>query len=679
MKERYSLSLKKILVFFVALSLAVSAIVDVSRIGVENKYNTVETVADLYNFENLAENTGMSIQDVLTTFKENGLKGVAVPEVTLNRLQEIGKIALYKMSDVENIYNLKNTTGNSALTSYLKSLSDSQKKIEKDYIVVTTDDVSTYDFLKSSLTKRMPSDKLTILKNGDDYAFILNEDMNTFADQGLGFDKNDLDMVKSLGLDIIPRVENYNGIKDKDIQNYVELLKHYDVKTVVFGGNDVLGNPDKISYAASLFKKNGIAIGIIDTPMGKSLQDGTEKFTKFDGYNGAKVYGLSEAETAKYDTSGIVDRWYRSIIERDVRIIYIRAKVDTTKSQNYNLKQNISMLKEINDLASYAGLNLGVVKPLSPVHQSKIMELLISLGVVAGGILLLMLFGLKDRYSLILTILGIVISALLILTKYNDLGVKSVALLSSIIYPSLAIGYFIDSSKKIIESGEDGHYVRESLYIFFKTVLISLAGGLIIAAIMADSKYMLKLDYFRGVKLSFTVPVIVYIAYYCYKVWNINTFKKLADASIKILNTEIKIWHVLAVLIAGFVGIVYISRTGNSPVIKPTSIELKFRSLLEHYLVARPRTKEFLVGYPALILSIYAAKKKSKSMNFILGILASIGILSMPNTMSHVESVLKIALERTVISWVFGLVIGLVALKVVDIFMRYIKMKNVRN
>lgn len=671
------MSLKRILVFLIVLSLVVSVFVDISRISVENKYNTVETVADLYNFEKLASNTGSSIQDVLSKFKGNGLKGVAVPEVTLNRLQEIGDISLYKLSDVENIYNLKDSAGNAALTEYLKNLNDSQKKVQKDYIVVATNDPKVYEFLKSSLGKRVPSYKLKVLKKGGSFAFIINEDMDTFADQGLGFNKDDLDMVKSLGFDLIPRIENYNGIKDKDIQSYIDFLRQYNVKTVIFGGNDVLGNPDKISYAASQFKKNGVAIGIVDTPMGKKLQAGTEKFTKFDGYSGAKIYGLSEAETDKYDISGIVDRWYRSIIERDVRVIYIRAKVDTTKTAAFNMNQNISMLKDINSLAQYAGLRLGIVKPLNPIHQSKITEILISLGVVAGGMLLLMLFGFKDKQSMVLTILGIILTALLLLSKYNDLGVKAVALMSSIIYPSLAIGYFIEESKKIIDHDDDGHYIRESLSIFIKTVLISLIGGLIIAAIMADSKYMLKLDYFRGVKLSFTVPVVVYIAYYCYRIWGINTFKKLSDASIKILNTEIKIWHVLAVLVAGVIGVIYISRTGNSPVIKPTSIELKFRSLLEHYLVARPRTKEFLVGYPALILGVYAAKKKSKTWNFILGILASIGILSMPNTMSHVESVLKIALERTVISWVFGIIIGVVALIIVNSIVKYINKEKV--
>lgn len=667
---------KKMLIILIAISVIMSVYVDVTRINVENNYNTVETVADLYNFEKLAANNENSIKDTLNMFKSNGLTGVAVPEVSLERLQEIGDIFLDKMSDVENIYNLSNNAGNAAITEYLKGLSDSEKRIQKDYIVVSTNNEKTYRFLKESLVRRVPSDKLKTLVKSGSYAFVINENMDTFTKQGLGFNKDDLDMVKSLGLDLIPRIENFNGIKDSDINNYVNLLKQYNVKTVIFGGNDVLGNPEKISYAASKFKKNGITIGIIDTPMGKKLQAGTEKFTKFDGYRGAKIYGLSEAETDKYDLNGIVDRWYRSIIERDVRIIYMRAKVDTTKTAAFNMNQNITMLKRINTLSEYAGLKLGIVKPMSQIHQTKLIEILISLGVIAGGILLLMLFGLKRTPSMILTIIGIVFTSLVLLSRFNDLGVKTIALASSIIYPSLAIGYFIDGSNKIIENDGNNHFIRKSIVIFIKTVLISLIGGLIIAAIMADSKYMLKLDYFRGVKLSFTIPVLVYIAYYCYKVWNINNLKKLLNASIKILNTNIKIWHIIAVMIAGVIGIIYISRTGNSPIVKPSGVELKFRSLLEHYLVARPRTKEFLVGYPALVLAVYAAFKKSKVWNFILGIFASIGILSMPNTMSHVESVLTIALERTIISWVFGVIIGIIVTIIINYLINLINKKR---
>lgn len=669
------MKLKKILIALIVISFLVSVFVDIERVNIENKYNTVETVADLYNFEKLAGNQGTSVENILNKLKQNGLKGIAVPEVTLNELSSSGNISIYSMSDLQNIYNLTGTN-NPAINSYIKKLTNGEKKIEKDYTVVTTNDVKTYDFLKASLNIRIPKDKLKILDLNNSYAFLINEDIDNFKNQGLGFNENDLQLCKTLGLDIIPRIENFNSIKDSDIDNYIKLLKKYNVKTVIFGGNDVLGNPNKISYAASQFKKYGITVGIIDTPMGKKLQSGTENFTKFDNYRGVKVYGLSDAETQKYDITGITDRWYRSIIERDVRIIYMRAKVDSTKTSSYNMNQNIVTLKDINKLTSYAGYKLGIAKPLEPIHQSKLIEIFISIGAVAGGVLLLMLFGLKDKPSLILTVVGMIVMVFVILSKYSDLGVKTVALASSIIYPSLAIGYFINNSNKILEEKLQKGFIAKALSIFIKTVLISLIGGLMIAAIMADSKYLLKLDYFRGVKLSFTVPVIVYILYYCYKVFKINTLRKVLNTSINILNMNIKIWHVIAVLIAGIIGIIYISRTGNTPIVQPSSIELKFRDLLEHYLVARPRTKEFLVGYPALILAIYAAIKKSRAWNFILGILASIGILSMPNTMSHVESVLKIALERTVISWIFGAVIGIVITLILNRIILWVKNLN---
>jgi hypothetical protein len=659
------------LVAVIILSVIVSIYVDVARIGVENKYDTVEIVADLYNFENLSANTGSDISNILKEMKANGLKGVAVPEISLKRLKDTGRISLNTMSDVQNIYTLIGKTDNEAVTQYLSNITDRQREIQSNFLIVTTRDRDTFDFLKNSLSRRVPQDKLTILEKNKDYAFIINEPMDTFSEQGLGFDVKDLSMVKALGFDLIPRVENFNGIKDRDIENYIKLLKNYDTKTVIFGGNDVLGNMEKISYTASQFKKNGITVGIIDTPMGKKLQNGIEKFTKFDGYRGLKIYGLSQSETQKYDINGIVDRWYRSITERNVRIIYMRAKVDDLKTPAYNMKQNITAMKQLNTLVNYAGLETGIAKPMGVIHQSKIIEVLIAIGVVAGGILLLLSFGLKEVPALILTIATTALTAAVLLTRFNDLGIKTVALAASIIFPSLGIVYFVNSSNGLINNKEQKGFISLSLKIFIKAVLISFVGGLMIAAIMADSKYMLKLDYFRGVKLSFTIPVLIFVIYYCYKVFKIDNFKKFLNTSVKILNMNIKIWHMLAVAAAALICIIYISRTGNSPLIKPSSIELKFRDFLEHYLVARPRTKEFLFGYPALILALYAAIKKSKGWNFILGIFASIGILSAPNTMSHVESVLTIAIERTVYGWIFGAIIGVIAVVIVERLVRF--------
>ncbi|CAM0496710.1 DUF5693 family protein [Thermoanaerobacter kivui] len=667
------MKLRKILVIFIAISLVVSIFVDINRIRVENNYDTVEIVGDLKSFKDLASATGRDLTSILSDMKSAGLIGVAVNEVTLESLQQSGKISLSLLKEVGNLYLLSSNLGNLALEDYLKSLTDKEREQYGNYIVVTTKDVKIFNFLKEALTRRVPEDELKVLEKRGSYAFVINKPKDAFITKGLGFDESDLELVKSLGFDVIPRIENFTGIKDKDIKDYVDILKKFDVKTVIFNGTDVLGNPEKISYAAFLFKKNGINVGIIDVPMGKKLQDGMNKFAKFDDYRGIKVFGVSEAETQKYDASEIVNRWYRGIIERNVRIIYMRAKIDNSKSAVYNIQQNQSMIEDMTKYIKKAGLNVGVAKPLFELHQSKLTEILISLGVIAGGLLLLQMLGIGEYVLILLGLLGAVLTSLVLVSRFNDLGVKVVALASSIVFPSLGIGYFVDKTKEIMDKKQSINFTYTAIKIFINSLLISFIGALYIAAIMADSKYMLKIDYFRGVKFSFLLPLVFYVLYYIIKMYNANNWKTFMEKIKEFLNIDIKVWHLLAIAVAGILGIIYISRTGNEPIVKPTELELKFRDFLEHTLVARPRTKEFLIGDPAIILGIYAAFRGSKAWTFIMGIFASIGILSIANTFSHVESVLMIAIERTVIAWVLGALISLISVVIVDKVLKNIK------
>lgn len=672
-KGEINLKLRKILVIFVVISLIVSVFVDMNRIKVENKYNTVEIIGDLKSFKYLASTTGKDLNFVLSNMKSDGLTGIAVNEVTLESLQQSGKISLSLLKDVENLYLLSSNLGNVALEDYLKSLTDNEMEQYGNYIVVTTKDVKIFNFLKEALTKRVPDDELKVLEKEGSYAFIINKPKDIFLTKGLGFDESDLELVKSMGFDLIPRIENFTGIKDKDIKHYVDILKKFDVKTVIFNGSDVLGSPEKISYAASLFKKSGINIGIIDVPMGKKLQDGMSKFAKFDDYRGIKIFGVSEAETQKYDTSEIVNRWFRAMIERNVRIIYMRAKVDNYKSAAYNIEQNQSMIEDMTKYIKKAGLNAGIAKPLQQLHQSKFTEILISLGVIAGGVLLLQMLGIGEFVLILLGILGTLFVSLILISRFNDLGVKTVALAASVIFPSLGIGYFIEKTKEILEGKRNISFTYTSLKIFINSLLISFIGALSIAAIMADSKYMLKIDYFRGVKVSFVLPLVFYFLYYIIKVYNAKNWNDFIERIKEFLNIDIKVWHLVAIAIAGIIGIIYISRTGNEPIVKPTELELKFRDFLEHSLIARPRTKEFLIGDPAIIFGVYAAFKRSKAWTFIMGIFASIAMLSIVNTFSHIESVLTIAIERTVIGWVLGALIGMIGVFILNKVLKNIK------
>ena len=68
---------------------------------------------------------------------------------------------------------------------------------------------------------------------------------------------------------------------------------------------------------------------------------------------------------------------------------------------------------------------------------------------------------------------------------------------------------------------------------------------------------------------------------------------------------RVQIWSQagLAILILALFAFM-ISRTGNDNPAGVSSVELAFRSLLEKILIVRPRTKEFLIGHPAMIVAI---------------------------------------------------------------------------
>jgi hypothetical protein len=99
------------------------------------------------------------------------------------------------------------------------------------------------------------------------------------------------------------------------------------------------------------------------------------------------------------------------------------------------------------------------------------------------------------------------------------------------------------------------------------------------------------------------------------------------------------------------------SRTGNAGQV--SAIELQVRLMLEQLLYVRPRTKEFLIGFPLFILALHMVKSYPKAYYFLL-IPGVIGFLSLVNTFTHLHIPLLISLLRSGYSIVFGFIIGLV-------------------
>ncbi len=653
----------KLFIWIMIVSCIAALFAGYGRYRVEEGYKNIEITGDLDALRSMAEYGDVQPGNIIDDYKARGMNSIAVNEVDLKRLQSEGKISYMTLPEAAA---LSMTSDNAALKEVLGHTGG----FLSDSVVILTEDEDAGKFLLNGLTERY---KGVVHDTAEGrYIFAVNKSLKDVEIDGLGFDTADFDIVKSSGLITVARVENYNDLKDSDIDAYMDMLKSYGIDQVVFGGGEVLGDKAKIDYAAGRFKKEGIAVGIVELPVDKDYetQDGMNRFAKQQGYSAFKLFSLSSREMAAYDKTEMADKWYRAVIDRNVRMIYVRPEIRADKTGGYNMQfygDTIGIFKGyMNDI----GEDLGKIVPFEEYHVPRIVQAVIGLGVVAGSILLLnTLLPLSGAAANILMALGTVITFGTLYSRFFDLGIKALALAASVVFPSLAMAYIM----KVCEE-KRGSFINYTLVNFMKSSLISAVGALYIAAVMADSKYLLKLDYFRGVKLSFVVPLFYFLVLYFVRYFRRDL--STGDKTAYILNVNVKIWHVIVAVIAAAVAFVYISRTGNNPAVGVSGAEMQVRSLLEHVLVARPREKEFLIGYPALVLMLgFVYYGYRKEWRLVWGIFAAIGQLSLVNTFSHLRAPLGISIRRTIYGMVLGVVIGFIYFAIIRYVLGCLKKK----
>jgi len=211
------------------------------------------------------------------------------------------------------------------------------------------------------------------------------------------------------------------------------------------------------------------------------------------------------------------------------------------------------------------------------------------------------------------------------------------------------------------------------------TSLYSLIGALFTVGLLADSAYILKLNAFMGVKASCILPLaIIGFVYLVYsgpppsKTEQAETTEnKFRSSLVNLLEQPVlfKWAFVSAVLLTIFA--VYVMRTGNEVVVPPSTLELKFRVLLDNILGVRPRTKEFLLGQPFLLLLFYLGYRGNAYLPLLL--LGAIGQISIVNTFCHLHTPLVVSMLRFFNGFWSGIIIGLILILLLNLAVRWCK------
>ena len=176
---------------------------------------------------------------------------------------------------------------------------------------------------------------------------------------------------------------------------------------------------------------------------------------------------------------------------------------------------------------------------------------------------------------------------------------------------------------------------------------------------MTGLPFLVKAEEFRGIKIAVFLPIVgVGVAYlFRYTDWRGSLKSSLTYGSV-----------LLALGLAGALAVL-MARTGNDGM-GASGMELLFRNYLDNSLFVRPRTKEFLIGHPMLIVAIgmlyrYSTASGQSNRPSMMGWvalamgLAAVGQTGIVNTLchGHVPAVLSIA--RILIGCLLGSIIGI--------------------
>jgi len=125
------------------------------------------------------------------------------------------------------------------------------------------------------------------------------------------------------------------------------------------------------------------------------------------------------------------------------------------------------------------------------------------------------------------------------------------------------------------------------------------------------------------------------------------------------LGRPVSLVEVGVILAALAALIIALMRTGNQPLVAPSTAEIGLRDQIESLLVIRPRTKEFLLGHPALMLAVVLSLRGRRSWLPLVALFAAVGQASVLNTFCHFHTPLAVTLLRVANGLWIGALIGI--------------------
>lgn len=511
-------------------------------------------------------------------------------------------------------------------------------------------------WLEASLQAHLPSVGERIDAPGYDGALWLLDSQVPLNAVGVGFDLEEAAAIRRAGLEVVlrPRDDPRSPGAVAFILGQIEAVEPL---AVVFWGSSVLGYPGLLETVGEAVRAAGVPVGLIEF----SVQRGVEHLARLTGYRVLRVHSIAPHEPqADFDREAALDRWLRAARERRNTLLYVRVpppgRTDMELTADLPAGEAIARfdaylayLSELARRLQAAGFVLGAPATLPglPVHWTGLVAAVIGVA-AAGGLLGSQLWGRRASWAWLAAVGCVAAFWLLWLKGYTILARQAAAFGAALVFPVLSVWTANRSAAGWAERRPRAGF-RAGLVAFGLGALVTLVGAAFLVVLLSDVRFLVKVEEFRGVKAAHLVPPFL-LAGLLIRPAPGGSWREW-------LRSPLRLRHVLLALAGVAVLLVYLLRTGNDGLPVP-AMEDAFRRTLEKVFLARPRTKEFLLGHPALLAGLALRARGESRLAPVLLVIGSVGQVSMLNTFAHAHTPLLLSVLRTVYGLLLGLLVG---------------------
>ena len=603
------------------------------RMQSEANYKNVQMVVNYSDIVAMANANDLTEEEFAKALQERGVSAVLYKEWSLGSLNANGQVAIEVGNNIEHASYVEKVSKEvpvSAANAYVALLDKNIAVQVKDHVL---EKVPGADYYPGQV------DVITIpimVPNGDSEVVTA---LNKIKEIGAGFDMASIARMSALGMDTVPQLRSWDNPTDTSLRMAFDEIKAMpNLVYLLFNDKEIPGYPQKNRTVADLLKDDKGNTVVPVATIEFSDQKGLNQLGVLLNKDVIRLHTISNGEMGNLTPDSALDRWMLAARERNMRSLLVRFFDITTPGAN--LQGNLNYVASIQTGLIESGFTLDqpYEKPAS-IPASTILMAMVGTAVIAGVMLILLEMRLP-KLSLLALIGGIAIWLALLLVN-PTMAKKMMALLSVITFPTLSC---------LLIMKPEARSIGKSVVALLKLCAISYIGAVLMVGLLADILFMLKLDQFIGVKLAHVVPIVA-VPFILY-IWNeekpLTFVKQLLE---KALDYK---WTMLGVLVA-VAGVIYLSRTGNSGA-ELSAAESMMRTFLNDVMGVRPRSKEFLIGYPFTLLLFWLGANRK---NWLLTIPAIIGQVSLVNTYAHIHTALIMSMQRSFNGLVLGIAVGL--------------------